>query len=301
MKRSGDGAAMIDGSALAESIRDELRGRIAALRSAGKGCRLDALIAADDPHCAGYVYAKNQRKTCRSLGIDYVLHDLPWSADEQEILARVDALNADPEVHGVMVHMPLPDAVDTYRVQRRIDPDKDVEGVNPANIGNIVAGRSTLAPCTALAVMKLVEAAGVELRGRTAVVVGASDIVGKPVAVMLMRPEATVVSCNKFTKDITSLTKSADVLVAAAGVPGLVTAEWVKPGAVVIDVGIHRVPVDDPARARTGVKKKTIGDVDAASVSPVAGALTPVPGGVGPVTVAMLLHNVVLAAEGLQA
>jgi methylenetetrahydrofolate dehydrogenase (NADP+)/methenyltetrahydrofolate cyclohydrolase len=198
-------------------------------------------------------------------------------------------LNTDPVVRAIMVHLPLPAGIDHYRVQSLIAPEKDVEGVNPANIGNIVYGRSSLAPCTALAVVRMIETTGVSLRGARAVVVGASDHVGKPIAVMLMRPEATVVSCNKHTKGIVDLARTADVLIAAAGVPGLVTAEWVKPGAIVIDVGIHRVDGPDG-------KKRTVGDVEQDGVRQVAGWLSPVPGGVGPVTVAMLLENVAAAA-----
>jgi methylenetetrahydrofolate dehydrogenase (NADP+)/methenyltetrahydrofolate cyclohydrolase len=189
-----------------------------------------------------------------------------------------------------MLHLPLPGAVDPYSAQRLIAPDKDVEGVNPANIGNIVYGRSSLAPCTALAVLHMVHSTGVELRGRNAVIVGASNIVGKPIAVMLMRHEATVVSCNKFTRDIASLTRQADVLVAAAGVPGLVKPDWVRPGALVIDVGSTRVADPDGTL-------RTRGDVDFDAVRQVAGFISPVPGGVGPVTVAMLLRNVVDACE----
>ncbi|TVQ63544.1 MAG: bifunctional 5,10-methylenetetrahydrofolate dehydrogenase/5,10-methenyltetrahydrofolate cyclohydrolase [Phycisphaerales bacterium] len=189
-----------------------------------------------------------------------------------------------------MVHLPMPEGVQAYRVQRLIDPEKDVEGVNPANIGNIVYGRSSLVPCTALATLKMVESTGVTLKGARCVVVGASDLVGKPIAVLLMRHEATVISCNKFTREIAELTRTADVLVAAAGVPGLITKDMVKPGAVVVDVGTTRVP---DASGRT----RTVGDVAFDEVKQVAGWLSPVPGGVGPMTVAMLLRNVVDAAE----
>jgi len=208
------------------------------------------------------------------------------------------------------VHMPLPQGVDAYRVQRLIAAEKDVEGVNPANIGNIVYGRSSLAPCTALAVLKMVESVWREktatgqlrvqdspyfegepfLRGQVAVVVGAGDVVGKPIAVLLMRQEATVISCNKWTPGLPEVTRSADILVAAAGVPGLITAEMVKPDSVVIDVGVNRVKSPDG-------KTRTVGDVAFDQVSRVAGYVSPVPGGVGPMTVSMLLANVVQAAE----
>jgi methylenetetrahydrofolate dehydrogenase (NADP+)/methenyltetrahydrofolate cyclohydrolase len=195
-----------------------------------------------------------------------------------------------------MLHMPLPDNVDPYRVQRLIKPEKDVEGVNPANIGNVVYGRSSLAPCTGLAVVKMIESVFPDrtpgepfLRGKRCVVVGASDVVGKPIAVLLMRQDATVISCNKHTPSLASLTREADILIAAAGVPNLITADMVKPGAIVIDVGVNRVAQPDGS-------KKTVGDVDFAAVNPIASHISPVPGGVGPVTVAMLLLNVADAA-----
>ncbi|MBL8964803.1 MAG: bifunctional 5,10-methylenetetrahydrofolate dehydrogenase/5,10-methenyltetrahydrofolate cyclohydrolase, partial [Phycisphaerae bacterium] len=193
-------------------------------------------------------------------------------------------------VHGIILQAPLPEGFDGFQAQARISPDKDVEGVNPANIGNIVYGRSSLAPCTALAVTTMIEHTRMELRGRTAVVVGASDVVGKPIAVLLMRQDCTVISCNKWTKDLADLTRRADVLVAAAGVPGLITEFMVKPGAVVIDVGVNRVRTPDG-------KARTVGDVQFDQVAPVCGWISPVPGGVGPMTVAMLLLNVVQAAE----
>ncbi|MCA9299233.1 MAG: bifunctional 5,10-methylenetetrahydrofolate dehydrogenase/5,10-methenyltetrahydrofolate cyclohydrolase, partial [Phycisphaerales bacterium] len=192
--------------------------------------------------------------------------------------------------HAIMLHMPLPEGIDAYRVQRLIDPSKDVEGVNPANIGNIIYGRSSLAPCTALASVRMIQSTGVDLRGRVAAVVGASNVVGKPIAALLMQHEATVFSCNKYTPDLPDLTRRADVLIVAAGVPGLVTADMVKPGAIVIDVGVNRV------RGADG-QMMTVGDVDFEGVRPVAGHISPVPGGVGPMTVAMLLRNVVQASE----
>ncbi|MBU3729064.1 MAG: bifunctional 5,10-methylenetetrahydrofolate dehydrogenase/5,10-methenyltetrahydrofolate cyclohydrolase [Phycisphaerales bacterium] len=191
-------------------------------------------------------------------------------------------------MRAIMVHMPLPPGIDMERIQSLIAPDKDIEGVNPANIGNVVYGRRSLVPCTALAVLEMIESTGVALKGARCVVVGASNIVGKPIAVLLMREEATVISANKFTRELPDLARSADVLVAAAGVPGLVTREWVKPGAVVVDVGINRVQGPDGT-------VRTVGDVDPVAAQ-VAGWLSPVPGGVGPMTVAMLLRNVCEAA-----
>lgn len=282
-------ARTIDGKSVAQSVREGIARRVGALRARGRPVRLDAVLAAGASDAAARVYAENQAKMCRDLGIDYTLHDLPQGSDFDDIAGRVLLLGRNDDCHAVMVHMPLPDGVDPYSVQRLIDPDKDVEGVNPANIGNIVYGRSSLAPCTALAVMRLIDATGIDLRGKTAAVVGASNIVGKPVAVMLMQREATVLSLNKFTEGITAHTRAADVLIAAAGVPALIKPDWIKPGAVVIDVGIHRVNGPDG-------KPRTVGDVDPAAAA-VAGHLSPVPGGVGPVTVAMLLENVVASAE----
>lgn len=283
-------ARTIDGKALAEKVRSGIRERVATLRSRGKDVRLDAVLVAGVGDAAARVYAENQAKMCRELGIAYDLHALPDGSGFDEIAGRVLLLSNDNTCDAIMVHLPLPAGVDTYRVQSLINPDKDVEGVNPANIGNIIYGRSSLAPCTALAVMRMIDATGIEVRGARAAVVGASDIVGKPIAAMLMQREATVMSLNKYTRDIQAITREADILIAAAGVIRLVKRDWVKPGAVVIDVGIHREKGSDG-------KSTTVGDVDGASVGEVAGWLSPVPGGVGPVTVAMLLENVVSAAE----
>ena len=276
-------ARPIDGKDLSARVKADLRNRI--LR-AGRPVRLDAVLASPDKGAA--LYAHNQAKTCAEVGIEYHLHELPSEASYEDVAGRVLLMNTDESVRAIMVHMPLPPAVDAERVQSLIAPEKDVEGVNPANIGNVVYGRRSLVPCTALATLEMIEHTGIDLRGARAVVVGASNIVGKPIAVLLMRAEATVVSANKFTNGLAALCREADVVVAAAGVPGLVKPEWIKPGAVVVDVGINRVKQPD---GRT----MTVGDVDPA-VAGVAGWLSPVPGGVGPMTVAMLLRNVVDAA-----
>ena len=277
-------ARIIDGKALADAVRASLRARIAA---AGRPVRLDAVLVGDDRPAA--IYAENQGRTCAEIGIEYVLHRLPASASYDDIAGRVLLLNTEDSVRALMLHMPLPPGVDAERVQSLIAPEKDVEGVNPANIGNVVYGRRSLVPCTALAVLEMVESTGIELRGKRCAVVGASNIVGKPIAVLLMREEATVHSTNKFTPALPALVRECDVVVAACGVPRLIGRDWVKPGAVVVDVGINRV--DGP-----GGKKVTVGDVDFEAVRSVAGWISPVPGGVGPMTVAMLLRNVVDAA-----
>jgi len=273
-------AKILDGKALSAAVRNQVRERIA---TAGRPARLDAVLVGNDS--AAELYAQNQARTCGEVGIEYRLHRLPEGSGFEEVAGRVLLLNEDESVRAIMVHLPLPTGVDVERVQSLIAPDKDVEGVNPANIGNVVYGRRSLVPCTARAVVELVEASGVTLRGAHCVVVGASNIVGKPVAVLLMRAEATVTSGNKFTRDMAAIARTADVLVVAAGVQHLVKADWIKPGAVVIDVGIHR-KLD-----ASGVTT-TSGDVDFEAARQVAGFITPVPGGVGPMTVAMLLRNV---------
>jgi methylenetetrahydrofolate dehydrogenase (NADP+)/methenyltetrahydrofolate cyclohydrolase len=282
-----DAAKIIDGKALSRDRRGRLAERALALADAGHPVRLDAVLAVGDS--ASRLYAENQAATCSKVGIEYRLHEVGADASGEQILHLIDTLNAADDVTAIMVHLPLPDAVDQYSVQSRIAPDKDVEGVNPTNIGNIIYGRSSLAPCTALATLALIDATDVNLRGKRAVVVGASDHVGKPIAVLLMRREATTVSCNEWTWGIEELARSADILVSAVGKTGLITPDWVKPGAVVIDVGINRVTDADG-------NTRTVGDVEA-GVGRVAGWISPVPGGVGPVTVTMLLQNVIDVAE----
>ena len=281
-------ANIIDGRAMAAEVRRHTAERIAHLKSLGRNVRLDALLVGHDG--AATIYARNQGKMCGEVGIEYVLHELGADATEDDIAQLVSQVNADTLVSAIMVHLPLPTQVDTERIQSLIAVDKDVEGVNPANIGNIVYGRRSLVPCTALAVMEMVESTGVPLKGTRCVCVGASNIVGKPIVVLLMRCEATVISVNKYTPDLGDITRSADVLIPATGVAGLIRADMVKPGAVVIDVGISRVTTPQG-------QSRTVGDVVFDEVADVAGHVSPVPGGVGPMTVAMLLRNTVDAAE----
>lgn len=281
-------AKLIDGRKIAASTREKLASRIRALHETGRNVRLDAVLVEGDG--AGSIYAENQANSCNELGIEYNLHRLETNATEDEIAGRILLLNRDEDVQAIMIHLPLPPSVNTERVQSLIEPEKDVEGVNPANIGNVVYGRRSLVPCTALAAMHMIESTGMALRGTRCVCVGASNIVGKPVAILLMQAEATVVSTNEYTPDLGELTKQADVLVSATGVPRLISAEMVKQGSVVIDVGISRI-ADDCGKMRT------VGDVQFEAVREVAGFISPVPGGVGPVTVAMLLRNVVSACE----
>ncbi len=282
-------ARIIDGKALAGKQRELIAHRVTALRSAGKEVRLDAVIVRGEDEAA-LVYAQSQGRGCEDVGIAYHLHEIKSGGSYDDIAGRVLLLSADKKVSAIMLHLPLPADVDAYEVQRRIAPEKDVEGVNPANIGNVIYGRESLAPCTALAALTMIESTGLELRGARVAVVGASDIVGKPLAALLMQREATVISCNEYTKDIAHLTSGADVLISACGVPALITADMVKPGATVIDVGTTRVTRPDGST-------KLCGDVDFDNVREKAAWISPVPGGVGPMTVAMLLHNVVQAAE----
>ena len=284
-------AQVIDGRALAEEFRRETAVRARELWDAGRPAKLDAILVESGDNGAR-VYAENQARTCESLGIAYRLHELAMGASQAEIEGKIVELNGDDSVHAMMVHMPLPEGVDEHGIKMALDPDKDVEGVNPANIGNVVYGRSMRAPCTALATLELIESTGIELKGKRCVVVGASVVVGRPIAVLLMQREATVVSCNKYTEGLGELCRSADVLIPAAGVVGLITGEMVKPGALVVDVGVNRV-----MDIETG-KNRTVGDVDFGAVCGVAGWVSPVPGGVGPMTVAVLLHNVVELARG---
>jgi methylenetetrahydrofolate dehydrogenase (NADP+)/methenyltetrahydrofolate cyclohydrolase len=277
-------AKIIDGKELSARVREDL---VARIKAAGRPARLDAVLVGSDRAAA--IYAENQAKTCAAVGIDYRLHRLPDGAVYDDIAGRILLLNTEDDVRAIMLHLPLPAGVDVERIQSLIAPEKDVEGVNPANIGNVVYGRRSLVPCTALASVEMIESTGVELRGSRCVIVGASNIVGKPIAVLMMRAEATVISTNKFTRGIADITHSADVLVAAAGVPGLIKGDMVKPGAVVIDVGINRIAGADG-------KSITVGDVAFDEVREVAGWISPVPGGVGPMTVAMLLRNTVDAA-----
>jgi methylenetetrahydrofolate dehydrogenase (NADP+) / methenyltetrahydrofolate cyclohydrolase len=287
---TGQRAKIIDGRALAAAVKQQVRLRAEALARRGRPVRLDAILASADGGAA--IYARNQATTCRELGIEYHLQELSPTARFEDIAGRVLLMNRDDAISAIMVHLPLPPNVDTERIQSLINIDKDVEGVNPANIGNVVYGRRSLVPCTALAVMEMIESTGVKLPGALCVCVGASNIVGKPVAVLLMRAQATVVSTNIHTRNLADLTRHADVVVSAVGKPALITREMVKPGAVVVDVGISRVKDADG-------RERTVGDVAFDEVCQAGGAgwVSPVPGGVGPMTVAMLLRNTVDAAE----
>lgn len=285
-------AVILDGVQVAEDLRNEIGARIADYTIRHGEIRLAAILVGENR--SARIYAESQRKRCLQAGIHHELIELPDTIDERTLLSRIDALNADPRVHGIMLQLPLPAGIEPAVAQYRIDPYKDVEGVNPANIGWLFYEQPILAPCTALAAMELIRRSGVTVRGAEAVVIGQSRIVGRPISAFLTGEMATVTSCHIATRDVAAHARQADILVVAVGRPRLVGAEYVKPGAVVIDVGINSIRERDATGAEV---RKTVGDVDFDAVAPLAGAITPVPGGVGPVTVAMLLRNTVEAAH----
>jgi len=296
-------ATRLEGTKLAQEILAELRGELAALAARGVRPGLGALLVGDDAASAVYVRSKTRR--CEELGLHHETRRLAASATTEEVLAAVEDLNRRPEIHGILVQLPLPAQVDAQRVLDAVRPEKDVDGFHPVNVGRLLQKRARFVPCTPAGVMQLLARSGVELSGRRAVVLGRSDIVGKPMALLLMHADATVTVCHSRTRDLAAVTREADVLVAAIGRPGMVRAEHVKPGAVVVDVGINRV--SDPELARELLPPERlsefekrgyalVGDVHAPQVAAVASALTPVPGGVGPLTIAMLMANTVQAA-----
>ena len=277
-------ARLIDGVAIAREIRADIAVRAARLRSAGRTPGLAVILVGSDP--ASQVYVKHKIKACAEAGIRSLLETREESLSEADLLARITALNADPSVHGILVQMPLPKHISAARVIEAIAPLKDVDGYSVESAGRLLAGLPGFRPCTPWGCMKLIESTGIELRGKHAVVIGRSNTVGKPMALMLLAADATVTVCHSRTPDLGLHTRQADVVVAAVGRADTLTGAMVKPGAVVIDVGMNR-----------NAAGKLCGDVDFASVAAVAGAITPVPGGVGPMTIAMLLSNTVDAAE----
>lgn len=283
-------AKVLDGKAVAARIREQVAGAVRELMGQGTRPSLHAILIGDPPD--GLIYAKSQARQCAQVGIEYELHHLAESTTERELIEAIVGLNADGNCHGIMLHLPVPAQIDAPSVQYRIDPYKDIEGVNPANIGFVFYDEPIIAPCTAVAVMELIQASGAKVVGSDAVVVGQGAHVGKPVTMFLVQQLATVTACHKATRDLADHTRRADILVVAAGKPGLIGADHVKPGAVVIDVGINEITTTGP----DGADISTVtGDVCFEAVSEVAGWITPVPGGVGPVTVAILLRNVVEA------
>jgi len=277
-------ARIIDGKSIAADVRRDLGPRVAALAARGIRPGLTVILVGDDP--ASGIYVRNKVRRCAETGVESRHIALPAQVGEAELLDTIAALNADPAVHGILVQLPLPHRLDAGRVLEAIAPHKDVDGFHPMNTGALLSGREGFVPCTPAGIMVMLDRVGIELRGRRAVVVGRSNIVGKPMALLLLQRDATVTICHSKTRDLSVLTREADVLVAALGRAKSIGAAMVKSGACVIDVGINRL--DDGSLA---------GDVDTAAVKAVAGWITPVPGGVGPITVAMLITNCVRAAE----
>ncbi|RPE70639.1 methylenetetrahydrofolate dehydrogenase (NADP+)/methenyltetrahydrofolate cyclohydrolase [Tibeticola sediminis] len=277
-------AQIIDGIAISKHVRTSVAERTRALQQHGVTPGLAVLLVGDNP--ASQVYVRNKVRACHEVGFHSVLEQYPQTLAEAELLERIAVLNADPSIHGILVQLPLPAHIDEHKVIEAIAPSKDVDGFHVANAGALLTGLPGFLPCTPHGVMKMLESIGYELRGKHAVVIGRSNIVGKPMALLLLQQHATVTICHSATPDLKAMTLQADVLVAAVGKQGLVTADMVKPGAVVIDVGMNRT-----------TEGKLCGDVDYAGVSTVAGWITPVPGGVGPMTITMLLVNTLQAAE----
>ena len=277
-------AQLIDGNALARTIRAEVTGRTQALKARGVQPHLSIILVGDDP--ASQVYTKHKVNDSTETGLSATLERYPADMTEADLLARVRALNDDPKVHGILVQLPLPKHMDSQKVIETISPAKDVDGFHIASAGALMTGAKGFWPCTPYGCMKMLESIGYQLRGKHAVVIGRSNIVGKPMAMMLLAQSATVTICHSATADLGAMTRQADVIVAAVGKRNVLTADMVKPGAVVIDVGMNR-----------NDEGKLCGDVDFEGVRQVAGWITPVPGGVGPMTRAMLLVNTLEAAE----
>jgi len=277
-------AHVIDGNELSRQLRTEVTQRASALRARGLTPGLAVVLVGDNQ--ASQVYVRNKVKACHDSGLHSVLEQYPATMTEGELLARVDVLNNDPTIHGILVQLPLPAHIDAQKVIEAISPAKDVDGFHVASAGALMVGQPGFWPCTPYGCMKMLESIGYDLRGKHAVVIGRSNIVGKPMALMLLGKNATVTVCHSATKDLKAQTLQADVIVAAVGKRNVLTADMVKPGAVVIDVGMNR-----------NDEGKLCGDVDYAGVRNVAGYITPVPGGVGPMTITMLLVNTLEAAE----
>lgn len=277
-------AQLIDGNALAKKIREEVAGRTAALKARGVQPRLSIILVGEDP--ASQVYTRHKVSDSTQTGLEATLETYPATLSEADLLARIRELNEDPSVHGILVQLPLPKHMDSHRVIETIAPAKDVDGFHVANAGALMVGQPGFWPCTPYGCLKMLDSIGYDLKGKHAVVIGRSNIVGKPMAMMLLGRDATVTICHSRTVDLKAQTLQADVVVAAVGKRDVLTADMVKPGAVVIDVGMNR-----------NDEGKLCGDVDFAGVREVAGWITPVPGGVGPMTRAMLLVNTIEAAQ----
>lgn len=277
-------AQLIDGNALSKQLRADVSARVTALKAKGVTPGLAVILVGDNP--ASQVYVRNKVKACEDTGMHSVLETWPATMTEAELLARVDAMNRDPSIHGILVQLPLPPHMNAQRVIEAISPEKDVDGFHVASAGALMTGLPGFWPCTPYGCMKMLESIGYDLKGKHAVVIGRSNIVGKPMAMMLLQQNATVTICHSATKDLKAMTLQADVIVAAVGKRNVLTADMVKPGAVVLDVGMNR-----------NDEGKLCGDVDFAGVREVASHITPVPGGVGPMTITMLMVNTLESAE----
>ena len=277
-------AKLIDGNKLSQDLRSEFRVRVDRLRAAGVPPGLAVVIVGNDP--ASQVYVRNKAKACESIGMHSAVHALSGDISEDQLIDFVRGLNADAAIHGILVQLPLPRHLDSRAVIESIDPHKDVDGFAYSNIGELVVGESMFPPCTPYGSMKMLESAGIAIEGKHAVVIGRSNIVGKPMALLLLHAGATVTVCHSRTRNLADVVRQGDIVVAAVGKPRMVTADMIKPGAAVIDVGINRLP-----------DGMLVGDVDFDGVKEVAGWITPVPGGVGPMTITMLLSNTLKAAE----
>jgi methylenetetrahydrofolate dehydrogenase (NADP+)/methenyltetrahydrofolate cyclohydrolase len=279
-------AKLIDGKAIAQEVRAEWKVRADALKAHGVTPGLAVIIVGEDP--ASKVYVANKVKACAELGLHSEHIVMPADTSEAALLAKIKELNEDKKIHGILVQLPVPNHIASNKVLNAISPGKDVDGFHPENVGALVTGNMRFAPCTPFGAMKLLEKCGVSIEGKHAVVVGRSNIVGKPMALLLLQANATVTICTSKTLDLAKFTRDADILVVATGKPKMITGEMIKPGAAVIDVGINRM-----------ADGKLCGDVDFDSAKEVAGWITPVPGGVGPMTITMLVANTVRAAERL--
>lgn len=294
---------ILDGEVLAGKIKSELKERLNKLNEKGVQLQLVAVLIGDN--AGAKIYANQQKKACEEIGIKYNLAELLVDTTEEQAIEYVRKLNNDKSVTGIIIQMPFPQHINARKVQTEINPQKDVEGIHPANIGLLVYGRHIVAPCTALGAIELLKSSGVDLKGKETVVVGHSEIVGKPVMLLLLQSlfeSPTVTVCHIATKDLTFHTKRAEILIVAAGKAGLIKADMIKDGAIVIDIGINRVPILDgngnPVIDDKGKKKmKTVGDVEFDKAKDKCSFISPVPGGVGPLTVAMLLKNIITCAE----
>ncbi|MCM1106585.1 MAG: bifunctional methylenetetrahydrofolate dehydrogenase/methenyltetrahydrofolate cyclohydrolase FolD [Blautia sp.] len=276
-------ANKIDGKQISADIREELKEEVTALKAAGKSCCLAVIQVGDDP--ASSVYVNNKKKACAYIGIESRAYELKAETTEEELLALIDQLNREEAVHGILCQLPLPGHIDEDKVIQAISPGKDVDGFHPRNVGSLVIGQKGFVSCTPAGIVELLHRSGIALEGKHCVVIGRSNIVGKPMALLMLRENCTVTVCHSKTEDLKSICRQADILIVAMGRPGYIGADYVKEGAVVIDVGIHRM------------KDGLCGDVKYDEVEPVASYITPVPGGVGPMTIAMLMRNCVEAMK----